>query len=82
MPRLRRRGLLPALRRVAFRLPAAEVCLVEQQSVLDNDKSVEQVRAALAKDLGTDIDLVRFVRFERGEGIGIGAVGRIEPGLR
>jgi len=46
-----------------------EVCLLEQQSVLDNDKSVEQVRAALAKDLGTDISLVRFVRFERGEGI-------------
>ena len=26
-----------------------EVCLLEQQSVLDNDKSVAQVRAALAK---------------------------------
>ena len=46
-----------------------EVCLLEQQSVLDGDKTVEQVRAGLAKELGTDIVLDRFVRFERGEGI-------------
>jgi elongation factor Ts len=46
-----------------------EVCLLEQQSVLDTDKTIEQVRESLAKELGTDIALVRFVRFERGEGI-------------
>jgi elongation factor Ts len=46
-----------------------EVCLLEQQSVLDADKSVDALRAALAKELGTDVALSRFVRFERGEGI-------------
>jgi elongation factor Ts len=37
--------------------------------VLESDKSVEQIRAALAKELGTDVVLARFVRFERGEGV-------------
>jgi elongation factor Ts len=48
---------------------AKEVCLLEQQSVLDADKSVEALRAGLAKDLGTDVTLSRFVRFQLGEGI-------------
>ena len=46
-----------------------EVCLLEQQSVLDAEKTVEALRAALAKEVGTDVTLSRFVRFERGEGI-------------
>jgi len=46
-----------------------EVCLLEQPSVMETDKTVEQVRAAVAKEVGTDVALVRFVRFERGEGI-------------
>lgn len=48
---------------------AKEICLLDQPSVLEGDKSVDQVRAAVAKDLGGDIVLSRFVRFERGEGI-------------
>jgi elongation factor Ts len=48
---------------------AKEICLLDQQSVLESDKSVEQVRAAVAKELGTDVVFSRFVRFERGEGI-------------
>jgi elongation factor Ts len=48
---------------------AKEVCLLEQQSVLDAEKSVEALRASLAKELGTEVTLSRFVRFERGEGI-------------
>ncbi len=48
---------------------AKEVCLLEQQSVLDADKTVDALRLALAKELGTDVTLSRFVRFERGEGI-------------
>lgn len=48
---------------------AKEICLLDQQSVLDGDKSVDQVRAAVAKELGTDVVFSRFVRFERGEGI-------------
>ena len=46
-----------------------EVCLIEQQSVLDSEKTVEQIQAALGKEIGADVSLVRFVRFERGEGI-------------
>ncbi|HTA90007.1 MAG TPA: translation elongation factor Ts [Polyangiaceae bacterium] len=46
-----------------------EVCLLEQQSVLDADKTVEALRAGLAKELGTDVTLSRFVRFQLGEGI-------------
>jgi elongation factor Ts len=48
---------------------AKEVCLLEQQSVLDAEKSVEALRASLAKELGAEVTLSRFVRFERGEGI-------------
>jgi len=46
-----------------------EVCLLEQTSVVESEKSVEELRAALAKELGADVVLARFVRFERGEGI-------------
>jgi elongation factor Ts len=48
---------------------AKEICLLDQPSVLETDKSVEQVRAAVAKELGTEVVFSRFVRFERGEGI-------------
>jgi elongation factor Ts len=48
---------------------AKEVCLLEQQSVRESDKSVEQLRAALAKELSTTVDVTRFVRFQLGEGI-------------
>ncbi len=48
---------------------AKDVCLLEQQSVIDTEKSVEGLRAGLAKELGTEVTLSRFVRFERGEGI-------------
>jgi len=46
-----------------------EVTLLEQPSVIESDKSVDEVRAAAAKAAGGTIDLVRFVRFERGEGV-------------
>jgi elongation factor Ts len=46
-----------------------EVCLLEQSSVIETDKTVEQLREALAKELGVDVALARFVRFERGEGV-------------
>ena len=48
---------------------AKEVCLLEQQSVLDAEKTVDALRGALAKELGTDVTLSRFVRFQLGEGI-------------
>jgi elongation factor Ts len=46
-----------------------EVCLLEQASVVESEKTVEELRAALAKEVGADVVLTRFVRFERGEGI-------------
>lgn len=46
-----------------------EICLLEQQSVLDNEKSVDELRQAIGKELGGDVALTRFVRFQCGEGI-------------
>jgi elongation factor Ts len=46
-----------------------EVCLVEQESVIVPGSSIDQVRARTAKEAGGNIELKRFVRFERGEGI-------------
>jgi elongation factor Ts len=48
---------------------AKEICLLEQPSVLEGDKTVDQLRANVAKELGGDVVFSRFVRFERGEGI-------------
>ncbi len=46
-----------------------EISLLEQDSVLDTAKTVEQVRSEVAKELGSEIAFSRFIRFERGEGI-------------
>jgi elongation factor Ts len=46
-----------------------EVCLLEQASVMESEKTVEQLRVELSKELGAEVTLARFVRFERGEGI-------------
>ena len=46
-----------------------DVCLVDQQFVKDSDKSVAQYTADTAKALGGSIEIVKFVRFEKGEGL-------------
>jgi elongation factor Ts len=46
-----------------------EICLVDQESVVDNTKSIEQARAAAAKEAGGNIRLVKFLRYQLGEGI-------------
>ena len=46
-----------------------EVCLLEQVFVKDSDKTIKGLVAEVAKAVGTDIDVVRYARFERGEGI-------------
>ncbi len=46
-----------------------EICLLEQESVIVPGSSIEQVRARIAKEAGGDLELRRFIRFERGEGI-------------
>ena len=46
-----------------------EVCLLEQAFVIDPDQKVGKLVAALAKELGTEIKLNSYVRFQLGEGI-------------
>jgi elongation factor Ts len=47
----------------------AEVCLVEQTSVVENDKTIQQLSDTLTAKLGEKIAVRRFVRYELGEGI-------------
>jgi len=46
-----------------------EVCLLEQAYVIDPDQKVGKIVEALAKDLGSEIVLSRFERYQLGEGI-------------
>jgi len=46
-----------------------EICLVDQDSVIENGKSVDQLRAETAKAAGGEIKFVRFARYGLGEGI-------------
>jgi elongation factor Ts len=46
-----------------------EVCLIEQAFVIDPDQKVGKVVEALAKELGTEIKLSSYVRYQLGEGI-------------
>jgi elongation factor Ts len=46
-----------------------EVCLLDQPSVLDGEKTVDQVRAAAEKEIGAGLKVKGFVRYERGEGL-------------
>ncbi len=46
-----------------------EVCLLEQPFVKDGDKSISQLTAEVAKEIGANLEIVRFARYERGEGI-------------
>ena len=46
-----------------------ENCLVDQEFVKDSDMSVAQYTAKVAKDLGGDIKIVKFTRFQKGEGL-------------
>ena len=46
-----------------------ENCLMQQAFVKENKVSVEQHVAAVAKELGGSIKVMKFVRYEKGEGI-------------
>ena len=46
-----------------------ENCLIEQQFVMDGDVTVGKYIENVAKELGAEIKLTKFVRFEKGEGI-------------
>ena len=47
----------------------SEICLLEQDFVKDPDKTVQQVLTEKISNIGENITIRRFVRFERGEGI-------------
>ncbi len=46
-----------------------ENCLVEQEYVIDNKMNVSQYVESVAKELGAKIEVVKFVRLEKGEGL-------------
>ena len=46
-----------------------EACLLEQDFIKDPDKTVQQVLTEKIANIGENITIRRFVRFERGEGI-------------
>ena len=46
-----------------------EVCLLEQVYVIDTDKKVSQVVQELARQIGSEVELTGFVRYQLGEGI-------------
>ena len=46
-----------------------EVCLLEQPLVKDPDKSIAKLMGEVAKEIGAELNVVSFERFERGEGI-------------
>ncbi len=46
-----------------------EVCLLEQPFVKDPEKTIKGLMEEIAKEAGATLDVIRFSRFERGEGI-------------
>lgn len=46
-----------------------EICLVDQVYVKDSDMTVQQYTESVGKELGGDIKIASFVRFEKGEGL-------------
>ncbi len=46
-----------------------EVCLLEQDFVMDTDKTVAQAVDAAAKEIGSDVKVTGYLRFALGEGI-------------
>lgn len=48
----------------------SEVCLLEQPFVKEPKQSVREFLAAKGKELGATVDIVRYVRYQVGEGLG------------
>jgi elongation factor Ts len=46
-----------------------EICLMEQPYIKDSDKTVQQLLTEKIATIGENINIRRFVRFERGEGL-------------
>ena len=48
---------------------ASEICLNDQESIIHQGKTIEQLRTDLVAKIGENITVRRFVRWELGEGI-------------
>jgi elongation factor Ts len=48
---------------------AQEICLQDQESIIHQGKTIEQLRTELVAKIGENITIRRFVRWELGEGI-------------
>ncbi|MCL1995452.1 MAG: translation elongation factor Ts [Defluviitaleaceae bacterium] len=46
-----------------------EICLMDQEYVKDGDMTVKQYLDNVSKEAGTKVSIVRFVRYETGEGL-------------
>lgn len=46
-----------------------EICLLDQESIIHQGKTIEQVRQELVAKIGENINIRRFTRWELGEGI-------------
>jgi elongation factor Ts len=46
-----------------------EVCLLEQSYIKDSELTITKLLAKINAELGEDIKIIRFARFEKGEGI-------------
>ncbi len=49
-----------------------EICLMDQHFVKDPDLTIQALLSAKSKELGEDVEIVRFTRFQRGESAGGG----------
>jgi elongation factor Ts len=46
-----------------------EICLLDQPFVKDAEITVGKLMAEKGKEIGTEIDIIAFSRFEKGEGL-------------
>ena len=46
-----------------------EICLIEQPYIKDPDITVDKFLKNIAAEIGTEIEVVKFTRFEKGEGL-------------
>lgn len=46
-----------------------EVCLIEQPWIRDQDQSIKKFLSDKSKEIGSELKVVKFTRFEKGEGI-------------
>ena len=46
-----------------------DICLIDQAFVKDPDMDVKKFLDGVAKEIGTTIEIVKFARFEKGEGL-------------